>query len=302
MKKVILNILLCLCAVLLYGCACKKDEVKIEYNDEEAVAEGTVDLTGDEPEIFITSIKAKKGAEIDYLSGVVIENEDDFDDLKIWVDESAVDIYVPGDYKAKYTFEYDGKSAVYEITVTILDEEVSTSESIVPSSSDVVADNETKPSGNSSTSKNEGTTKPQDTISNPQDTTSKPQDTISNPQDTTSKPQATTSKPQATTSKPQAATKPTNGNSSTSETTRREIITSSQNSTTKETNIGYSYIELLSGSTISIKTTTSRYIVSTRTDVSYNTKNGVKYKVSKLIITYNTGEERTLETVEEKCK
>ena len=56
------------------------------------------------------------------------------------------------------------------------------------------------------------------------------------------------------------------------------------NATTKVVNIGYSYIDLLSGSTISIKCTTGKYIESTRTDVSYKTKNNVKYKVSKLII------------------
>ena len=47
-----------------------------------------------------------------------------------------------------------------------------------------------------------------------------------------------------------------------------------------------------------LKCTSAKYIVSTRTDESDAEKNGKMYHVSKLIITYNTGDEQVLETVE----
>ncbi len=47
-----------------------------------------------------------------------------------------------------------------------------------------------------------------------------------------------------------------------------------------------------------LKCTSARYIVSTRTDESQTVKNDRTYQVSKLVITFNTGEERVLETVE----
>ena len=58
----------------------------------------------------------------------------------------------------------------------------------------------------------------------------------------------------------------------------------------------------MSGKTGTIKNTTANYIVSTRTDVSTIEKNGGKYRVSKLIIRFNTGVEQILETMEERIK
>ena len=84
------------------------------------------------------------------------------------------------------------------------------------------------------------------------------------------------------------------------ETTTREIITTAGNKTTENKYIGNYTIELLSGKTITVQNSTSKYIVSTRTETSEITKNGSRYKVSKLIIRYNTGAEQVLETVEEK--
>ena len=78
----------------------------------------------------------------------------------------------------------------------------------------------------------------------------------------------------------------------------REIITSSQSATKKPSTIGYTNIELLSGKYVKLKCTSAKYIVSTRTDESDAEKNGKTYHVSKLIITYNTGDEQVLETVE----
>lgn len=313
MRKLILAVLVGIMTISLFAC---KDKVeKIEYNKEEGVAAGTVELTGKDPKISISNIKAKKGTDIDYLTGVVIEDEDQFDDLRVWVDASGVDIYEPGNYKAKYTFEYDGKSIKHEIIVTIIDEEAEESAGEISSTEQIVA------SGDGNNVGENQTTTRQDTVGNEPESTTK-DNVVEKPTQTTlkdnvvDKPTQTTSKdnvvdkPTQTTSKDNVVDKPTQTTTkeqetttkdSTTTTTKKELITTTGNETTKVQNIGYAYIELLSGSTVSIKTTTAKYIVSTRTDISYKTKNGAEYKVSKLIITYNTGEERTLETVEEKC-
>ena len=83
--------------------------------------------------------------------------------------------------------------------------------------------------------------------------------------------------------------------------TTRQIITTIGKETESK-NIGNYTIELLSGKTITIRNTTGKYIVSTRTDVEVVEKRGYTYKVSKLIIRYNTGVEQILETVEERIK
>ncbi|MCI9370898.1 MAG: hypothetical protein HFH65_11380 [Lachnospiraceae bacterium] len=88
------------------------------------------------------------------------------------------------------------------------------------------------------------------------------------------------------------------GNNAGASTEHREIVTSSQSSTKKPSTIGYTNIELLSGKFVKLKCTSARYIVSTRTDESQTVKNDRTYQVSKLVITFNTGEERVLETVE----
>lgn len=59
-------------------------------------------------------------------------------------------------------------------------------------------------------------------------------------------------------------------------------------------------VELLSGETVNIKCTPDRFVISTRTDYSTMTRDGVDYNVEKLIVTYNTGAEQVLETIEKK--
>jgi hypothetical protein len=93
-----------------------------------------------------------------------------------------------------------------------------------------------------------------------------------------------------------------NSNSATTASTPREIVTSKRTAATKTSTIGYTNIELLSGKYVKIKCTSAKYIVSTRTDTSQTVKNDTTYNVSKLIITYNTGAEQILETVETAVK
>lgn len=149
-------------------------------------------------------------------------------------------------------------------------------------------------------SNSQGSSKPETTITPTSTTrpieTTKPISTTA-PTSNITKPTSTT-KPVATT-KPNNTTKPTSTTAKKDNTTR-EIITTKGNKTTSNKYIGNYTIELLSGKTITVKNSTAKYIVSTRTESSQTTKNGSNYKISKLIIRYNTGAEQILEVVEEK--
>lgn len=324
------------CLLMACRSTVKVPDMNISYGAEIGIADGSVDLSGETPIISISAIKAEVGMNIDYLTGVNIANESDFPDLEIWVDASTVDIFTPGNYTAVYTFNYSGKTVSEEVTVTITDTKPEPSASDKNTSNKATSSKEqqttskdkgttskapsTSDSEQQTTSKEQNsTTKNQQTSSKEQNTTTKEQNTTTKNQQTTSKNQNTTTKEQQTSSKEQNTTPPatttkptpttskgqtTSKNQATSDdtTTTREIITSAGNKQTESKYIGNYTIELLSGKTVTIRNTTSKYIVSTRTDISYKERNGLTYKVSKLIITYNTGAEQILETVEERMQ
>lgn len=349
-----------LMTVLFSSVACSGPEIPkmtVSYGPEIGFADGRVNLSDTSPIINISDIKAEVGMNIDYLSGVIVKNEDEFEDLEIRVDASMVDIFTPGNYKVTYTFLFNNNLVTKDITVTLFENEQSASDSNVPNTEKISADSTTKHTnsnntGNSETSttlsgnnekptnNNSGTTKPTATTSNntgttkPEPTTSKnfdttkPTPTTSNNSGTTKPVPSTsdnsgTTKPVPSTSSNSGTTKPitttsnndistteptaTTSNNSGSETpdstsTTREIITTSGNITTESKNIGNYTIELLSGKTITIKNTTKRYIVSTRTDVEIVEEKGYTYRISKLIITYNTGLGQVLETIKDRIK
>lgn len=296
---------------LFSGCSNSPDlpTSTVSYGPEIGLADGSVDLSGDSPVINISDIKSHVGENIDFLSGVSVENEDDYADLEIWADASEVDIFTPGDYTATYTFKYNGKSISKEITVTIVEAETE------QSASEFVAEQSTADGNGSS-----GTQKPSTSAttgnSSGNKTTAGNNTTTANTADNQTSANATTtgktggnsgnSTTTAATTKNNSTTRQNtttkNSSSSQSQTTTRQIVTTSGNKTTENKNIGNYTIELLSGKTITIRNTTSKYIVSTRTDVSTVTKNGKNYRVSTLIIKFNTGSEQILETVEERIK
>lgn len=84
------------------------------------------------------------------------------------------------------------------------------------------------------------------------------------------------------------------------ETEKKVLVTDGESVTYKNKNIPNAVIELLSGDVVTISCSTNKYIVSTRTEESEQQKNGHKYKITKLIVTFNTGKEQTLETIEKK--
>lgn len=290
---------------LIAACSNKKDTptTTYSYGPELGLASGNVDLSSDTPTINISDIKSPVGENIDFLSGVTVVNEENYDDLEIWADASTIDIFTPGDYKVVYTFNYNGKSISKEINVTIFEPEnqepeLSESDNIVsnPSSNN---ETETKPA---STNKPTTTAKQDGSNTSSSNTATTQQQSTTTPNSgQTTKPIATTKPNSGQTTKPVATSKPNSGQTTTKkETTTREIITTAGNKTTENKYIGNYTIELLSGKTITVQNSTSKYIVSTRTETSEITKNGSRYKVSKLIIRYNTGAEQVLETVEEK--
>lgn len=288
-------------ALVLAGCG-KEDT---QYGNEIGTVDGKINFDGTEPEIVLSNIKSYVGEEIDFLSGIEVGNIDENKDMETWVDSSLVDIFTPGDYKVTYTIKYEGKEYTKDIVVTIIAKENSGESNGTPkdNSQETTANgNENVPNGNGSQN-NTNTPDGNDSQSN----TNTPNENGS--QDTTSKPNSgnqSDNKPQPTTKNTnQPTTKNTNQTTTknTNQTTaKRQIVTSSGNATTAYQELGYYSIELLSGKTVKLKGSTSKYIVSTHTDISYVTKNNNKYKVSKLIVNFNDGTSRVLETVEEKVQ
>ena len=308
-------------ALVLTGCG-KEDT---QYGNEIGTVDGKINFDGTEPEIALSNIKSYVGEEIDFLSGIEVGNIDENKDMETWVDSSLVDIFTPGDYKATYTIKYDGKEYTKDIVVTIIAKENSGESNAVSkdNSQETTANgNESVPNGNGSqnntntpdgngSQSNTNTPNGNGSQSNTntpngngsQSNTNTPNGNGSQNNTNTSNgngSQNTTSKPNSgnqSNNKPQPTTKNTNQT-----TAKRQIVTSSGNATTAYQELGYYSIELLSGKTVKLKGSTSKYIVFTHTDISYVTKNNNKYKVSKLIVNFNDGTSRVLETVEEKVR
>ena len=311
-KLICLFILFSSMLVCLAGCG--EEDNEIVYGNEIGTVSGNVSIDGDEIVVSITNIKAYVGQDIDYLSMVSIPNDSKYDDLEVWVDASAVDIYTPGDYKATYTFKLDSKEKVMDIVVTIIDND-SLGESQTVNGGEAGNQGQTNDFNQNQNSQSEPSSDMLQstgngdnyegnigyTISNQQTTannyTTGNQQTSLNNETTGSI--ETTGGNQTTGSNQMTGSNQTTENSQT--TTRREMITSKGTATTANKEIGYSSIELLSGKVVQVKSTTSKYIVATHTEVSYTTTNGVNYKVSKLTVVYNTGEKQVLETTKEKA-
>lgn len=308
-------------ALVLTGCG-KEDT---QYGNEIGTVDGKINFDGTEPEIALSNIKSYVGEEIDFLSGIEVGNIDENKDMETWVDSSLVDIFTPGDYKATYTIKYEGKEYTKDIVVTIIAKENSGESNAVSkdNSQETTANgNESVPNGNGSqnntntpdgngSQSNTNTPNGNGSQSNTntpngnsgQNNTNIPNGNDSQNNTNTSNGNGSQNTTSKTNSGNQSNNKPQPTTKNTSQTTaKRQIVTSSGNATTAYQELGYYSIELLSGKTVKLKGSTSKYIVSTHTDISYVTKNNNKYKVSKLIVNFNDGTSRVLETVEEKVQ
>lgn len=329
MKKVGI---ICAAAMVVMLTGCREDErntlpVDIEYSQEKGTVSGKADFSGETPNIVLSDIVAYIGKDIDYSSGVEVTNTESFEEFQMWVDSSQVDIYTAGTYQAVYKFIYDGKTIEKTISVTMVEDnrEPSGESGEQSQNNGGNTGNNSGGNGNSQNGGNtgtEGNNNNNETGSNNGNGNSSENNNNggSGSNDSSVIQQTTTGSSGNNGGSSNGGSNGGNSNGGSSsggnngssgsnggsqatdkeETTRRQIVTSSNSDKTKPYTIGYMDIELLSGSTVKIKCTSSKYIVSTRTDTSFITKNGVKYKVYKLVITYNTGAEQALESYEEK--
>lgn len=327
MKKIVL---ICVSALMLVLAGCGKDDTKEQYKTdttfgvEKGIAVGIADFSEEEPEISIKNIVTYVGKEIDYSTGIEVSNTEKYDDFQMWVDASAVDIHTVGSYEAIYKFIYGDKTKEIKVIVSVIENTETANE---PSGDSVASGQENNGNSNDNNNNNSNNNN-NNNISNNNGGNNVGNGSSGNNNsgngsagnnnsagnngensnggnagggngsgqnktDSTPSPNV----PNPTTNN--TAKPPQNGTSQTT-TARRQIVTSSGQVNTKTYSLGYMNIELLSGSVVKIKCTSSKYIVSTRTDVSATEKNGVNYKVYKLVVTYNTGAEQVLETYEEK--
>lgn len=316
----------------LTGCHKKANPANtIEYSNIMGIAEGTADFKStDSPEINIKDIKSYVGQEIDYSSGIDVKNVENFDDFQMWVDATGVDIYTAGRYTATYQFVFGEKTLEKTIGITVLDrEEVSgglSAENQGNASNNNGDSNQgssgidnTGESGNNQNSGNPPVENQGNVSENNGDNSSSnqgpsdenhagvPNGGSSGENNTGSSNNGSSGENNIGSSNNASSGENNTGssnngssgeNNTEASTEHREIVTSSQSATKKPSTIGYTNIELLSGKFVKLKCTSARYIVSTRTDESQTVKNDRTYQVSKLVITFNTGEERVLETVE----
>lgn len=335
MKKIVL---ICVSALMLVLAGCGKDDTKEQYKTdttfgvEKGIAVGIADFSEEEPEISIKNIVTYVGKEIDYSTGIEVSNTEKYDDFQMWVDASAVDIHTVGSYEAIYKFIYGDKTKEIKVIVSVIENTETANE---PSGGSVASgqdnngnsnadknnnsNNNNSNNNNNNSSNNAGNNNGGNSAENGSSGNNSngngsggSNNSVSNNGENSNGGNAgggngsgqnkTGSTPSANQPNPTANNnaKPTQNSTEQTTTARRQIVTSSGQVNTKTYSLGYMNIELLSGSVVKIKCTSSKYIVSTRTDVSATEKNGVNYKVYKLVVTYNTGAEQVLETYEEK--
>ena len=296
-KYLCLTLIVCLAGTIcIVGCGKKK---KITYGDTPGVATGIIDLSGEDAKIDVENIIAPVGSDIDYTAGVEVVGDED-DDYSVKVNATNVKNDTPGTYNVGYTVTSNGKTQTSNIKVTITEDESVKKESIsqnvvssnkgetvvidnCDSSNSNVGGSSNNNSNGSNTNNNSQNNNSDNNLNNDETTT------IPNSENETTKNNTSTQKP----SKEETTTKQET-------TTEKVLITGSNKATIKKQNLENAVIELLSGDVVTISCSTKKYIVATRTDESVVIKNGHNYSVAKLVVVFNTGEERTLETIEKK--
>lgn len=264
MKKKVLYLSVAIGLICVFGftgCGKKK---KITYGDIAGVATGKIDLSKDEPDIDVDNILVPVGSDIDYTSGVEVVGDDK--DYSVKVNATNVKNDKPGTYTVGYEVTSGGKTYTSNVKVTVTDDksvEKGTVKNEIISSS--TTENIIIDSNGQSQVENGDT------------------GLVTQP----------TKVPSANTSATEEVTQQQT-------TTERELITGKNPSTVQNAKLDNAVIELLSGDVVTISCTTKKYIVATRTDESVVNKNGSNYAMSKLVVVFNTGEERTLETIEKK--
>lgn len=335
MKKAML---ICATAFILVLTGCKKDEeqtrpeIDASFGVEKGIAAGMADFSEDEPEISIKNIVTYVGEDIDYSTGIEVSNTEKYEDFQMWVDATAVDIHTVGTYEAVYKFVYGDKTKEVKVMVSVIENTAAADEpsgdSIGNGNTNNTGSSAGNSTGNGNTGENAGNSANSGNGSGNAGNSVNSGDGNGNSGNSINSGDGSGNAGNSVSSGDgsgnagnsannsggsnggngassnggavNSTAKATQGSTAQTSTARRQIVTSSGQIDTKSYSLGYMNIELLSGSVVKIKCTSSKYIVSTRTDVSTTTKDGVNYNVYKLVVTYNTGAEQVLETYEEK--
>lgn len=258
--------------------ACGKKK-KISYGDTEGVVTGSLDINDSGVKFNLDNVIAPAGSDIDYTSGIKTSGETD--DYSLEVNAVNVRNDKPGTYTANYTVKSGGSTYTDSIKVTISDNGKNAQEAENHGNSD----SENGQAGNSAANAgdiNSG--------SNSGNNGAGSGNTSNN---------GNASNNNGNSNSGNNSNSESNGGSQTKPTAPKELITDGSK-TYRVSKIPNATIELLSGDVVTISCSTNKYIVSTRTDESTVQKNGHNYKVTKLIVLFNTGVEQTLETVEKK--
>lgn len=268
------NLILVMCLlfmICLTGCGKKK---KLSYGDMPGVASGTIDLSGKDAKINIDNIITPIGSDVDYTSGLDVMGDGDY---SVEVNASSVQYDKPGTYTVGYKVKAKDQTYTSNVLVTISEDKSlnvqKPAQNIISSSTgknvDVLPGNTQNSQGNGTEGQNNN--------------------------------QAAAPNVPAGSGNQNPSNPPNNQGGQTNQTEPpKELITDSNAPTYKNKSIQNAVIELLSGDVVTIGCSTNKYIIATRTDETVVEKNGHKYQVSKLVIVFNTGDERTLETIEKK--
>lgn len=294
--------------LLLFGCS-KTDTASLINKRVASEGYGNINLSASEPVVNLNDITSYVGESIDFLSEISISCPDD-KIYSLYVDATSVDIWTPGTYGATYELTVDDILYTYDVNVYIieyvtqiedsasdsvaLDSDKSEDETVITDSGSGVVNSNTL----NSTTSNSTTSNSVSSNSGTSNLGSAATTTVSGSSGSGSSTTVTTTTQSSNSSNTSQTTTKASSISATTTTraTRTYVASSTTQAATETQVLNYAKVELLGGGTIQIKQTTGRYIVSTRTDITYQTSGSVTYEISKLIVTYSTGAEQTLET------
>lgn len=270
-----------MCVTLLSGCGDKK--TKLKYGDKKGVVSGSVTFSEEGANIKLDNVIADLNSDIDYTSGIEVEGDGEY---TMDVNASNVKYDTPGTYIATYTLKSGDNTYTENVKVTISKNE---------GEKEAYTENAGQASGGNGQSFENGNNSGESggEVGNPggnQPAGEGGQSSAGNQPAEGSQPTGGSSNG-ADNGNSSSATQPTNP---------KELITEKGGVTYKNVSIGNSSIELLSGNVVTIKCSTNNYIVETKTVESEVTKSGHKYKVTKLVVVFNTGKEQTVETIEKR--
>lgn len=283
-KKINLILVMCLLFMIcLTGCGKKK---KLSYGDMPGVASGTIDLSGEGAKINIDNIITPIGSDVDYTSGLDVVGDGEY---SVEVNASNVQYDKPGTYTVGYKVKTKDQTYTSNVLVTISEDKSlnvqKPSQNIISSSTGENVNVSTGNNGSSQGSSTEGQDNNQAAAPNVPDGSGNQGNVGS----------------QGSYGNQGSANPPDNQGGQTNQTEPPKVLITDSNAPTYTSkSIQNAVIELLSGDVVTIGCSTNKYIIATRTDETMVEKNGHKYQVSKLVIVFNTGDERTLETIEKK--